>query len=637
MTKKIFIILVFVLVLFSMQKIYAMEISDEITIQKVTQLDSILEVKNEKGEWEDLKIDKYDESNGIIYKLENSDDISSNTTISEQIQDISIITILANGYNGRNQQNLGISNASDKYIATKIALDCVEQGIDIENTEAHFRAKENLEEPIKIRANSIINAVNKLLKITKENYFNVNLIISQKGCMEKDEFNDGYSSQKYEIEIGNCSLKGYNILRYTDFPGEAFSTNNRGEKKSEFRFEEDSNTFRILTPIEYRELAFTGCFSMKIQYEKSVAYFATNGTNRYIILTDIDEEISTSVSLLNTMSSINVKVNDKDEPWKAIKDVKMKIKDENNLVDDIYTTDKYGGVFISLLGTGNVQIEVLEIPENYTLKEKLYNKNLAYYEYCEYIIGLKHKKGSLHVNTNIKDAVFQIYDKNYNYIGTYKTNDVGQIIIDEINIGEDYILKQIMVPNGYKLVEDNKFSIIYNETTNIEIINEEEIKEVPKEENKKPNDNNEESSEENGTQDDNKKPSEENKNPDDNNKTPNEDKQDEKEDNNVFFDNNNSEQKENQDVSNVGSEKETANSETNNTDLNEEKIKQDKLDSNIENEKVNNERVNTIISNEKSKDINKLPRTGYDFPEIEPMHIIFIILILLYILKRTAI
>ena len=47
MTKKIFIILIFVLALFSMQKIYAMTISDEIEAQAKEKLDNIISILEE--------------------------------------------------------------------------------------------------------------------------------------------------------------------------------------------------------------------------------------------------------------------------------------------------------------------------------------------------------------------------------------------------------------------------------------------------------------------------------------------------------------------------------------------------------------------------------------------------------------
>ena len=652
MTKKIFIILVITIALFSIQKSYAMTEKDNINLEGEEKLETLIEV-NEEGKWKDLEISKYSENNGIIYKLGNNE-VNTNMTISEEIKNTAIITILANGYSKKDAQTLGVSNSNDAYIATKIALDCVSKEIDKDNIQNYFRVKENLESPIKEKAENIINAVKNLLSITKKDYFAISISIKQKGKIELDEFNEEYCSQKYEIETNNCVPKEYIISNYKDFMGEVFSTNNEGIRKDTFTMEEDSNIFRITMPKEYREGAFEGRFQFALIHEKSVAYFGKNGDNTYIILTDKEEKKSINVYLFNRKSSLYLTVNDKDKPTTVIENVKIKIKDENNLVNDTYTSNRQGVIFITKLGKGNVQMEVLEVPQSYVLEETVYNKNLEYSEYCEYTISLKYKKGSLHINNNAKGAMFEIYDKNSVYIGTYQTNENGEIQIDEINIGEDYVLKQVSVPDGYKKVEDSKFSILYNETTTIDIINEEIIKENQKEEdNEKGNgetdyDDDENSrlpviDSDNGQVENNdneeKQEQEESKGQDEVDKSDKlEEDEGEKEEENKKDETEKQEEPTEQDKIDKTEE---------DIENNEEKDIQKENEATFENKNSTESRENNIdknnISNLANDNIktenasqNKLPRTGYDFPEIKPWHIIVIIFILLYILKRTA-
>ena len=196
MTKKIFIILVIAIALFGIQKTYAVTEKDEINLEGEEKLETLIEVNEE--EWKDLEIFKYSENNGIIYKLGNSEE-NTDMTISEEIQDTAIITILSNGYRGKDAKTSGITNSNDAYIATKIALDCANKGIDKDSTQNYFRVKENLELPLKERAENIINEVKNLLSITKKNYFDSSFKIKQKENIELDEFNEEYCSQKYEI------------------------------------------------------------------------------------------------------------------------------------------------------------------------------------------------------------------------------------------------------------------------------------------------------------------------------------------------------------------------------------------------------------------------------------------------------
>ena len=634
MTKKIFIIFVIVIALFSIQKIYAMTENDNINLEENEQLETLIEI-NERGKWEDLEVLKYSENNGIIYKLGNNKG-NTNMNISDEIQDTSIITILANGYREKDTQISGITNSNDAYIATKIALDCTSKGIDKDSIESYYRVKENLELPLKERAEKVISAVKNLLSMTKENYFDTNFGIEQDGDIEFDEFNEEYCSQKYKITTSNGILKKYSISNYRNFISEVFSTNNEGERKDTFTMEEDSNIFRITMPKEYREGAFEGKFKLELIYDKNIAYFGKNGDNTYIILTDKEEKISIYLYLFNKKTSIQITVNDKDNPATVIENVKIKIKDENNLVDDIYISDNRGSILLGELGKGNIQMEVLEVPENYLLEQTLYNKNLGYSEHCEYTISIKYKKGSLHINDNAKGAIFKIYDKNSYYIGTYKTDENGEIQIDEINIGEDYILKQISVPDGFKTAEDTKFSILYNETTTIDIVNEEIIKESQEEKEK----------------DKEKNDDETNSDDDENNRFPAVDSENEQ-----VEDNDNEEKQEQEDkkeTPNTGQEESKEQDEINKSDKTEEDIENNEErdiqkgnEANFENQNSTENKENNIdknnISNVTNYNIktenvnpNKLPRTGYDFPEIKAWYLIIIIFILLYILKRTA-
>ncbi len=632
MTKKIFIILVFVLALFSIQKTYAMTISDKVEIKTKEELENAIET-NQDGVWEDLKISKYNDSNEIIYKLGNNADTSNSITISEQIQDDAIITILANGYHKKSIQEIDVDNKNDAYIATKIALDCVKNNISQENVSLYYRVKENQDEQSRLRAEKIIKAVENLLGISRENYFDENLSIMQVGRLEQDEFNQDYCSQKYEIKTENCTVNDYSISDYQDFVCDAFSTNNQGDIKERFNMKEDTNIFRIALPKEYREVAFNGYFNLKLEFQTDIAFSATDGNNEYIILTNAPKSRSLKTMLFNKRSSINIKTMDQEKTYKYIGNVKIKVQDENNLVNDTYTTNEYGMAFVTSLGKGNVKMEVLEIPENYTIEQSIYNKNLDYDEYCEYMIGLKYKKGSLHINNNLDGSIFEIYDNNSDSIGIYQTDQEGKIDIEEINIGENYTLRQIIVPSGYKVADDMKFSIFHNQVTTIDVLNQEEIKEQPDDDmvqdtNERTEDQEQSKNDDLGgnfkeEEQDNvggaiKIPQrEENKNKEKNEQTDEKNHQEEIEKND-----------ENSKVENDDNLK--------NDDVENESDTEDKQNAGTIEKDDNNQNTTNTVPSEEDKTMNKLPRTGYDFPEINPVHIIFVILILLYILKRTA-
>ena len=68
---------------------------------------------------------------------------------------------------------------------------------------------------------------------------------------------------------------------------------------------------------------------------------------------------------------------------------------------------------------------------------------------------------------------FELYDSKNTLINTYKTNENGKIIIENLNENKNYYLKEVETNAEYKLLKDNiYFDIKYNEITKLEIVNE---------------------------------------------------------------------------------------------------------------------------------------------------------------------
>ena len=145
-----------------------------------------------------------------------------------------------------------------------------------------------------------------------------------------------------------------------------------------------------------------------------------------------------------------------------------------------YTTDANGTITVSKLRQGNIIVKEVEVPENYIIDESNKYVNLEYNSTSNLEVTNNLKRGNLKVikvdkdNNEIKipNVEFQLLDSNKKTIGTYITDQNGEIKIEGLKIG-NYILKETKEnPNYYKLNEDTNVEIEWNKTTTTKIENE---------------------------------------------------------------------------------------------------------------------------------------------------------------------
>ena len=121
-----------------------------------------------------------------------------------------------------------------------------------------------------------------------------------------------------------------------------------------------------------------------------------------------------------------------------------------------YTTDANGTITVSKLRQGNIIVKEVEVPENYIIDESNKYVNLEY-----------NSTSNLEVTNNLKRGNLKVIK-----VGTYITDQNGEIKIEGLKIG-NYILKETKEnPNYYKLNEDTNVEIEWNKTTTTKIENE---------------------------------------------------------------------------------------------------------------------------------------------------------------------
>ncbi len=474
MKNKTLIVLTLILLLSVVTKVQAIEGGQEIN-PKEEKIETLIEIK-EGDIWKDLEVSKYNQSDMLIYKVGTHERSANPILISHQYNNEKLLRIVKNGYQERSTTELGLTNENDAYIATKIAIDCVFDNTAIANIDNKYRAKENLNEEQRISANKILEVAKSLVDIGlngKENY-NKSKSVTLIGELDPDKSKPNYVSQLYKVETSQPFYKGYKIKNKSQSPIAYYVANaETGEEQEIFGPEEKE--FRIMVPKEYQEDPFELQLDVELIYDIDRTFLGMDGNGRYLILANIEEGYTLGTRLMNHKATLTVNFVD-DETGAHILGGKVKIKGQE------YEIDRDRKMLLWALPKEQIDIEVLEVPEDYTIKETNIIADVKYRENHVEDIKISHKKGNVKITTLVGQATYEIYDINNNIKGPYTTDTAGNLLIEGINTGR-YTIKQIAVKEGYKLAVETEFPIEYGKTFEVIVNNE---LEPPKEEPEKP-------------------------------------------------------------------------------------------------------------------------------------------------------
>lgn len=479
MLKKLFIIFAFALAIIGISKVQAVSFNDSIDIQK-SSLDKLIEI-NEESEWKDLDINKceYTSEEGIyIYPMENKKGTDNSVKISRNNHSDIAMRIIWNGYGSKEASSYGMTNENDLYVATKIALDCVYSYNNLQDLSTKFRVKEGLDGTEKQRAQKIIEVATNLLNkgYTGEETKSWTIYTDQTFRYEEER---EYYYKTFTVRAENADINSINVSTSTDRLQNYFiAEDGTFDRKSSFEAEmgKDSCSFRLVIPKEETVDPFNVDLNINLKYNSFELFTGESSDCTYIVYGNLEQEVNYTVSASDKESTLTVKFVDSetDEP---ISGAIVQI-DGNQCV----AYDENGAI-LRTAGTGQTYIYFSYIPNDYIAPDAPLAVTLEFMDDYEETVKLKHKKGGLSVKTNLTDSTFEIYNSKFEKVGTYQTNEAGEINIDSINTGK-YVLRQVGVKDGYKLAEDKIINISYNMTNTIYITNE-ELPKIEDEENGK--------------------------------------------------------------------------------------------------------------------------------------------------------
>ncbi len=468
MIKKLFIIFTFVLTIIGISKVQAVSFDDTINIQK-SSLEKLIEIQEDE-EWKDLDINKceYTNEEGIyVYPMENKKESDNSVKISRNNHSDAAMRIIWNGYGSKSASIYGMEKEEDLYVATKIALDCVYSYNNLQDLNSKFRVKEGLDGTEKQRAEKIIEVATDLLNkgYTGEETKNWTIYTDQTTRYEEE---GEYYYKTFTIRAENSDINSINVSTSTDRLQNYFiAEDGTFDRKSSFEGEmgKDSYSFRLVIPKEETVDPFRVDLHINLKYNSFDLFTGESSDCTYIVYGNLKQELDYTVSASDKESTLTVKFVDS-ETNEPILGAIVYI-DGNECV--AYNQD---GAVLRTAGTGLTYIYFSYIPSDYIAPEEPLAVTLDFMDDYEETVKLQHKKGSLSVKTNLSDSSFEIYNSNFEKVGTYQTNEEGEINIDSINTGK-YILRQVGVKEGYQLAEDTVIDISYDMTNTIYITNEE--------------------------------------------------------------------------------------------------------------------------------------------------------------------
>ena len=269
-------------------------------------------------------------------------------------------------------------------------------------------------------------------------------------------------------------------------------------KEAKFLVKEISDASSINSEFSTSEKGYFEIALKKGEYELTElkapdGYLVNKNKIKIKVDDDIDIKFSTNkdelfynVDVYNEKPKGNINVIKVDEDGNELYGVEIGLFDKNHKKISSLITNKDSNIF-SDLSLGTYYIKELNTLDGYILDNKEYKVQLSYVDDNTSIV----KKSIKLVNEKIKcdvvyitssdneklsDVEINVYDSNDNIVFNGKTNSEGKLTISGLPYGKYYI-KQIKVPKGYILSED-EYVFYVNDSTclgSIDVENEKTI------------------------------------------------------------------------------------------------------------------------------------------------------------------
>ena len=390
-------------------------------------------------------------------------------TVKDLLKSKLIYNVLINGYPYKTPVQLGVETVDDAYVATKLAVKNALLGRDIKS----------FYKPADEKGEKIINAIYEIAEKGKSgNIANKDAVISINEVgdfIEKGE----YYYQEYTV-TANVNVGEYTIESIENFPEGTYISDLNGVKKTEFS---SGEKFRLMIPKAGLIEDIKGNINIKAQCKTNPIFHGeapNSGIQDYAITYKPYLEYKESSTITKNTNTASIKIMKQDEETlKPIKDVIFGIYEENGNYINQSKTNEDGIAIFNNLYQGKYVVKEISANKNYVRDDIEYKINTEFNKEVSRTITNMHKKGNLKITKVDKDdnsivlegIEFDLINLDEQVVGHLITNEKGEAIIENINIGK-YILRETKTKENYNLCIDSNIEVKWNETSEITINNE---------------------------------------------------------------------------------------------------------------------------------------------------------------------
>ena len=222
--------------------------------------------------------------------------------------------------------------------------------------------------------------------------------------------------------------------------------------------------------------------------DEKIEFIIKNNENTIITLKN--NKILGGVFLLKEKEEISIVNNNIEYIIKPSNNIKFELYNSDNKLINIYKTNNNGEIRIDNLEIGNYYLKEVNEDSNYQVNNQKYEFSITrdnYQKINEFTILNYLKKGILDFNKidletkeGIPNTTIEIYDENDNLLLERTTNEIGNINLDNLKVGNYYLIEK-SANSLYKLTNQKiYFTIFEDKITNTKMTNEKKEILVPK-------------------------------------------------------------------------------------------------------------------------------------------------------------